>query len=131
MPTARPTLVVCLGLSLTWCAPGFAAGTGATSTPGTTIANQMPGSDEPFIIGLRRIGVIAGRHVACLPQDEQRAQIEKMSDVGMDLTSEYGLRVAFNFIGAAGYGSGLPVVKADCPRVAASWAAIVQKYGDR
>ncbi len=40
----------------------------------------------------------------------------------------FGLRAAFNFVGALGYGSGHPFDKADCGQAIEGWKQIQAKY---
>ena len=48
--------------------------------------------------------------------------------IGNVLATEFGLRAAFNFIGAAGYGSGLPLDQSACPGIVKDWKAVEQQY---
>ena len=97
--------------------------------PASAPPPSAAGADRDFLVGLRRVGVVAGQYVACTPDQSRPEQISKMSDIGMDLAEEYGIRAAFNFVGAAGYGSGLPLDQAKCPSIVERWTAIEKKYG--
>ena len=50
----------------------------------------------------------------------------------MELTNKiaihFGLKAAFNYVGAVGFGSGHPFDKADCSRSAEGWKEIQAKY---
>ena len=93
--------------------------------------SMPPGSDDNFMIGLRRIGVLAGQSVICAPEATRPEEINSVSNAGNMIANEFGLRAAFNFIGAAGYGSGGSFDRATCGTVIKEWTNVQRKYGER
>jgi hypothetical protein len=87
-----------------------------------------PDADQNFLTGLRRVGVMAGEVVQCLPTANRQAQISKAMDLADQIAVHFGLRAAFNFVGALGYGSGHPFDKAGCTRATEGWKQIEAKY---
>jgi hypothetical protein len=85
-------------------------------------------ADENFLKGLRRIGVMAGQVVECSPEAEKQAQISEAMDLANEIALHFGLRAAFNFVGALGYGSGHPFDKAGCAEAIDGWKQIRAKY---
>lgn len=121
MTAATACVVACLagGSGLAQQAP-----TASTSSA----AQPSPGADEEFLLGLRRMGVIAGHNVACTPKDQREPVIQSVNDLATDLAAQFGLNAAFHFMGAVGYGSGHPFDKAICSRAEQAWKAIEQRY---
>jgi hypothetical protein len=91
-------------------------------------APPSPGADQDFLLGLRRMGVVAGHAVACAPQRNREPVIESASDLAKEIAMQFGLNAAFHFMGAVGYGSGHPFDKAICAQAEQDWKAIQQKY---
>ena len=109
------------------------SGSGAALAQQPAGPNQVssPGSDPEFTVGLRRIGVLAGQSVICTPEATRPAEIDKVAEAGNMIANEFGLRAAFNFIGAAGFGSGDPFDKATCPAITKEWEDVQKKYGEQ
>jgi hypothetical protein len=105
--------------------PAFGQGT-APATPPASAAS--PGGDQTFLLGLRRIGVVAGHAVACAPDKDKQAVIERATDLAGELAMQFGLNAAFQFVGAVGYGTGRPFDMATCKDANAEWNRIQQKY---
>jgi hypothetical protein len=105
--------------------PAFAQGA-PTNAPPTSAAS--PGGDQTFLLGLRRIGVVAGHAVACAADKDKQAVIERATDLGGELAMQFGLNAAFQFIGAVGYGTGHSFDMATCKDANAEWNRIQQKY---
>ena len=87
-----------------------------------------PDADPAFLTGLRRVGVMAGQMVECSPQTDRQANIAQAMDLADQIAVHFGLRAAFNYVGALGYGSGHPFDKADCPKAIDGWKQIQAKY---
>jgi hypothetical protein len=119
-------------------APGAVAAPSAAApspaAPGATVRNAPnppptpPDADPAFLTGLRRVGVMAGQMVECSPQADRQANIAQAMDLANQIAVHFGLRAAFNFVGALGYGSGHPFDKADCPKAIDGWKQIQAKY---
>ena len=105
--------------------PVFAQGTPAHAPPASAAS---PGGDQTFLLGLRRIGVVAGHAVACAADKDRQAVIERATDLGGELAMQFGLNAAFQFVGAVGYGTGHPFDMATCKDANAEWNRIQQKY---
>lgn len=91
-------------------------------------APTPPDADPAFLTGLRRVGVMAGQMVECTPQADRQANISQAMDLADQIAVHFGLRAAFNFVGALGYGSGHAFDKADCPKAIEGWKQIQAKY---
>ena len=87
-----------------------------------------PDADETFLTGLRRVGVMAGQMVECSADAEKQAKIGQAMELANKIAIHFGLRAAFNYVGAVGYGSGHPFDKAECSRSADGWKEIQAKY---
>ena len=113
-------------------APGGAAPTAAAPAAAARNAPNPPptppDADPAFLTGLRRVGVMAGQMVECSPQADRQANIAQAMDLADQIAVHFGLRAAFNFVGALGYGSGHPFDKADCPKAIDGWKQIQAKY---
>jgi hypothetical protein len=118
------TAVACL-TALFAGGPALAQGAPANAPPASAAS---PGGDQTFLLGLRRIGVVAGHAVACSADKDKQAVIEKATDLGGELAMQFGLNAAFQFVGAVGYGTGRPFDMATCKDVNAEWNRIQQKY---
>ena len=118
-----PVCLLGAGLLFGAC-PAFAQQT-ASSRP-----LMSPGSETDFMPGLRRVGVLAGQAVICSSEADRQHQIEKVAAAGNLIATEFGLRAAFNFIGAAGYGSGAPFAESGCANAIKQWTEVQQRYGE-
>ena len=105
--------------------PAFAQGAPTTAPPASAAS---PGGDQTFLLGLRRIGVVAGHAVACAADKDKQAVIERATDLGGELAMQFGLNAAFQFVGAVGYGTGRPFDLATCKTANAEWDRIQKKY---
>jgi hypothetical protein len=106
-------------------APGPTAPVQAVPAPNVPAA---PDADETFLTGLRRVGVMAGQVVECSTDADRQAKIGQAMELGNKIAIHFGLKAAFNYVGAVGYGSGHPFDKADCSRAAEGWKEIQVKY---
>jgi hypothetical protein len=105
--------------------PAFAQGAPASAPPASPAS---PGGDQTFLLGLRRIGVVAGHAVACAADKDKQAVIERATDLAGELAMQFGLNASFQFVGAVGYGTGRPFDMATCKDANAEWNRIQQKY---
>ncbi len=114
--------------SLTLAGPAWA------ENPATTPAAPAPGvptptADSPgFLDGLRRVGVMAGQVVECSADANRQEQISRAMDLANLIAIHFGLKAAFTFTGALGYGSGRPFDKAGCGQAMEGWKQIQAKY---
>jgi hypothetical protein len=118
------TAVTCL-TALFAGGPALPQGAPAAAPPAPA---SSPGGDQTFLLGLRRIGVVAGHAVTCAADKDKQAVIEKATDLGGELAMQFGLNAAFQFVGAVGYGTGRPFDMATCKDANAEWNRIQQKY---
>jgi hypothetical protein len=88
-----------------------------------------PPADNPtFLDGLRRVGVMAGQVVECSTEADKQAQISRAMELANLIAIHFGLKAAFTFAGALGYGSGHQFDKADCSQAIDGWKQIQAKY---
>jgi hypothetical protein len=104
---------------------------GCLTLTGPAFADNVPkpaDTDETFVTGLRRIGVMAGQVVECTADAEKPAKIDEAMELANQIAIHFGLRAAFNYAGAVGYGSGHAFDKANCTQSIDGWKAIQAKY---
>ena len=109
----------------------FALALGCLTLTGQAFAENVPkpaDTDETFLTGLRRIGVMAGQVVECSTDSEKPAKIDEAMELADQIAIHFGLRAAFNYAGAVGYGSGHTFDKANCTQSIDGWKAIQAKY---
>lgn len=108
-------------------APVFAQ---TANTPAAPAQNAPipPDADESFLTGLRRVGVLAGQAIQCSPDADKKAQISTAMELADQVALHFGLRAAFSFVGATGYGSGHPFDRSVCPQALEGWKNLVAKY---
>jgi hypothetical protein len=88
-----------------------------------------PPADNPtFLDGLRRVGVMAGQVVECSADADKQDQISRAMELANLIAIHFGLKAAFTFTGALGYGSGRPFDKAGCSQAIDGWKQIQAKY---
>jgi hypothetical protein len=87
-----------------------------------------PADDQTFLDGLRRVGVMAGQVVECSTAADKQAQISRAMELANLIAIHFGLKAAFTFAGALGYGSGHPFDKANCSQAIDGWKQIQAKY---
>jgi hypothetical protein len=52
---------------------------------------------------------MAGQVVECSPDADRQSQISQAMDLANLIAVHFGLKAAFTFVGALGYGSGIPL----------------------
>ena len=110
------------------------AGPALAQNPSTTPAAPAqevptPPADNPtFLDGLRRVGVMAGQVVECSADTDKQDQISRAMELANQIAIHFGLKAAFTFAGALGYGSGHPFDKAACSQAIDGWKQIQAKY---
>jgi hypothetical protein len=110
------------------------AGPALAQNPSTTPAAPAqevptPPADNPtFLDGLRRVGVMAGQVVECSADADKQDQISRAMELANLVAIHFGLKAAFTFAGALGYGSGRPFDKAGCSQAIDGWKQIQAKY---
>ena len=87
-----------------------------------------PADNQSFLDGLRRVGVMAGQVVECSADADKQAQISRAMELANLIAVHFGLKAAFTFTGALGYGSGRPFDKATCNEAIEGWKQIQAKY---
>jgi len=87
-----------------------------------------PGDNPTFLDGLRRVGVMAGQVVECSADADKQDQISRAMELANQIAIHFGLKAAFTFAGALGYGSGHPFDKAGCSQAVDGWKQIQAKY---
>lgn len=145
-PRIATLVLVLAGLAL--AGPALAQGKTVPATPAPPAAAAPPGAppppafpapqpakvktppdaDQDFLIGLRRVGVMAGQVVECSAPADQQMQISQAMELANQIAVHFGLKAAFNFVGALGYGSGHPFDKAGCKQAIDGWKQIQAKY---
>ena len=109
-------------------APGPAGSATATPTLPDQNAKTPPDPAQAFLTGLRRVGVIAGQVLVCSTDKDRPAQIAQAMELANYIAIDFGLKAAFDFVGALGYGSGHPFDKAGCSQAMDEWKQIQTKY---
>ena len=110
------------------------AGPALAQTPSTAPAAPTPSVPTPpadnqsFLDGLRRVGVMAGQVVECTADANRQDQISRAMELANLIAIHFGLKAAFTFTGALGYGSGHPFDKAGCNQAIDGWKQIQAKY---
>lgn len=124
--------------SILWVGPVFGQTPMATEpSNGTVSQTPQPStpvavdSDDSFMTGLRRIGVMAGEVVQCTPENERKTPIADSMELANLVALHFGLAAAFSFSGAVGYGAGKPFDKVGCAKAIGDWGSIKQKYLNR
>jgi hypothetical protein len=124
--------------SLSLAGPALAQKTpGPTgSTPNTAAAPDQnaktpPDPAEAFLTGLRKVGVIVGQVFVCSTDKDRPAQISQAMELANYIAIDFGLKAAFDFVGAVGYGSGHPFDKAGCSQAFDEWKQIRTQYLNR
>jgi hypothetical protein len=105
--------------------PSTAPAAPAASAQG---APTPPADNPSFLDGLRRVGVMAGQVVECSADTDKQAQISRAMELANLIAIHFGLKAAFTFAGALGYGSGHPFDKAGCSQAIDGWKQIQAKY---
>jgi hypothetical protein len=102
----------------------------AQTPPATPAANvpTPPADNQTFLDGLRRVGVMAGQVVECSSDADRQEQISRAMELANLIAIHFGLKAAFTFTGALGYGSGRPFDKATCSQAIDGWKQIQAKY---
>jgi hypothetical protein len=106
----------------------------AQDAPKATTAQEAPkapDTNQEFLVGLRRVGVMAGQAVECSGDAEKQAKIAEAMDLANQIAIHFGLKAAFNYVGAVGYGSGRPFDKAGCAQSIAGWKDVLAKYANK
>lgn len=107
-------------------APAAAATAPASTAPAPKDA--APGDDGSFLSGIRKVGVMSGEAYVCAA-DADRDQIGKSAlDLATAIATHFGLRLAFIYSGAFGYGTGHSFDHATCPATLDSFHALEKKY---
>ena len=110
------------------------AGLALAQNPPTTPAPPAqevptPPADNPtFLDGLRRVGVMAGQVVECSADADKQNEISRAMELANLIAIHFGLKAAFTFTGALGYGSGRPFDKASCGQAIEGGKQIQAKY---
>ena len=139
MRSCRPRAIMLALACLTIYSPALAQNRSTTpAAPAQTTPTApaqgvpTPPADNPtFLDGLRRVGVMAGQVVECSTDAEKQTQISRAMDLANLIAIHFGLKAAFTFAGALGYGSGHPFDKAACSQAIDGWKQIQAKYSNK
>ena len=71
---------------------------------------------------------MAGQVVECSADADRQKQISRAMELANLIAIYFGLKAAFTFTGALGYGSGRPFDKATCGQAIDGWKQIQAKY---
>jgi len=113
----RPILAACV-LAATFVAPAFA------NEP----AKKGIDADDPFMVGIRKLGVMSGEAYAC-SSDADKPQVGQGAiDLATQVSLHFGLEAAFVYSSSFGYGTGHDFDHAACPRAIADFKALQAKY---
>jgi hypothetical protein len=113
---------------LTSVGPALAQNPPATPPAPAQEAPKPPADNPTFLNGLRRVGVMAGQVVECSTDAEKQAQISRAMELANLIAIHFGLKAAFTFAGALGYGSGHQFDKATCSQAIEGWKQVQAKY---
>jgi hypothetical protein len=94
-------------------------------------APKAPDTNQEFLVGLRRVDVMAGQAVEYSGDAERQSKIAEAMDLANQIAIHFGLKAAFNYVGAVGYGSGHPFDKASCAQSIAGWKDVLTKYANK
>ncbi len=113
---------------LTWASPALPQNPSTTPAAPAQEAPTPPADNPTFLDGLRRVGVMAGQVVECSAEADKQAQISRAMELANLIAIHFGLKAAFTFAGALGYGSGRPFDKAGCSQAIEGWKQVQAKY---
>jgi hypothetical protein len=113
---------------LTSAGPALAQNPSTTPTAPAQEVPTPPADNPTFLDGLRRVGVMAGQVVECSADADKQDQISRAMELANLIAIHFGLKAAFTFTGALGYGSGRPFDKAGCGQAIDGWKQIQAKY---
>ena len=71
---------------------------------------------------------MAGQVVECSAEADRQNQISRAMELANLIAVHFGLKAAFTFTGALGYGSGRPFDKATCSQAIEGWKQVQTKY---
>ncbi len=125
MNLPRATFIVIGLTAFTAANPAFSQ---QVAAPATGVSTAAPDSDPAFMLGLRRVGVMAGEVVQCTAEANRQAPIAEAAQLSNEIALHFGLAAAFNFSAAVGYGAGKPFDKAGCAPATTGWNGVKQKY---
>jgi hypothetical protein len=133
MRSYRPRATMLVLACLTIAGPALAQNPSTTPAQATPTAPAQgvptpPADNQTFLDGLRRVGVMAGQVVECSTDADKQAQISRAMELANLIAIHFGLKAAFTFAGALGYGSGHPFDKAGCSQAIDGWKQIQAKY---
>jgi hypothetical protein len=113
---------------LTWASPALPQNSSTTPAAPAQGVPTPPADSQSFLDGLRRVGVMAGQVVECSSDADRQEQISRAMDLANLIAVHFGLKAAFTFTGALGYGSGRPFDKTTCAQAIDGWKQIQAKY---
>jgi hypothetical protein len=136
MRSYRPRAIMLALACLTIAGPALAQNPSTTpaapaqTTPAAPAQGvpTPPADNQTFLDGLRRVGVMAGQVVECSTDADKQDQISRAMELANLIAIHFGLKAAFTFAGALGYGSGHQFDKADCSQAIDGWKQIQAKY---
>jgi hypothetical protein len=113
----RTLLTACV-LAATFAVPAF-----ADEAP-----KKGSDSDEAFMTGIRKLGVMSGEAFACSKEADQPQIGQAAIDLATQVSLHFGLQAAFVYSGSFGYGTGHDFDHKNCPQAIADFQGLQAKY---
>jgi hypothetical protein len=85
-------------------------------------------ADDAFVTGIRKLGVMSGEAFACSDAADQPQVGEAAIDLATEVALHFGMKVAFIYSGAFGYGIGHDFDHKNCAQAIADFKALQAKY---
>ena len=85
-------------------------------------------SDEAFMTGIRKVGVMSGEAFACSSTADQPKIGEAVIDLATQVSLHFGLQAAFVYSGSFGYGMGHEFDHKICQQAIEDFRALQAKY---
>jgi hypothetical protein len=85
-------------------------------------------ADDAFVTGIRKLGVMSGEAFTCSPAADQPQVGQAVIDLATQVSLHFGLKVAFIYSGAFGYGMGHDFDHKNCAQAISDFKALQAKY---
>jgi hypothetical protein len=112
------TMLAACALVATFVAPAFA----------DESAKKGIDADEPFMTGIRKLGVMSGESYACSGEADKPRVGQAAIDLATQVSLHFGLQAAFVYSASFGYGTGHDFDHAVCPQAIADFKTLQTKY---
>jgi hypothetical protein len=104
----------------------------AATVAAPVLADEAPkkgsDADDAFVTGIRKLGVMSGEAFTCSNPADQPQVGQAVIDLATQVSLHFGLKVAFIYSGAFGYGIGHDFDHKTCPQAIADFKALQAKY---